>query len=566
MTYSTVGPIQWMVLFELFLCALAVLLAAVLPGWGRDLFEKSGRGLKSIAANRNASLLVAALLPITIRGLILPIFPPPPPLIADDYSYLFLGDTFASGRLANPSPRGAEHFETNFIFTKPTFSSQYQPAQGLIIALGKILTGQPWFGILLSSGIFFGVLCWALQGVVPPDWALFGTAICAVQFGIFGIFVNTYRGAAAAAIGGALVFGCLARLRESAKTRYGVLAGAGIVVMLASRPAEAIIWTVLTIGYTWVIRQRISGPKLVLSFGFTLTAGLALLSWYNMRVTGSFVDLPYAHYQKLYGTPQGFWWQKPVPHPSTKLFPNLQQEYEHQLRLQTEGKTLRGVMQATLGKVTRAWQFFLGPILTVPFLFSTNLLRAAKNRLWLLAALPFGLDHLTFHTWYPNQSAPEYVFFAFIATQCWRYMRCLTLGQARIGRPLSRWLALAGITTLLLPIIGKTTEPILPKSLRHARAVWFCEFIDQDPRGDIIKFLRAKPGKHLVFVEWSRVAGSRFDGWLYNEPDLDAADLVWARSINLQSDRELSLNYPGRQTWKVKGKKFPAVIHPYKLP
>ena len=45
------------------------------------------------------------------------------------------------------------------------------------MALGQVIFGHPWFGVWLSAGLLAAALCWALQGWLPPGWALLGTFI-----------------------------------------------------------------------------------------------------------------------------------------------------------------------------------------------------------------------------------------------------------------------------------------------------------------------------------------------------------------------------------------------------
>ncbi len=138
--------------------------------------------------------------------LLLPLFPIPKPYVHDEFSYLLMADTFAHGRVANPVPPEWKHFEAEYVLLQPSYASQYQPGQGVALAVGQLVTGQPWWGVWASVGLMCGILYWALGGILPRGWALFGACAAAVQFGIFGFWMNSYFGGAVTACGGALVF------------------------------------------------------------------------------------------------------------------------------------------------------------------------------------------------------------------------------------------------------------------------------------------------------------------------------------------------------------------------
>ena len=101
----------------------------------------------------------------------------PIPYVHDEFSYLLSADTFARGRLTNPSPEVWEPFESEHILVRPTYQSKYQPGQGLFMALGQVLTGHPIWGVWFSAALAAAAIHWSLLGLMSPRWAFLGAIL-----------------------------------------------------------------------------------------------------------------------------------------------------------------------------------------------------------------------------------------------------------------------------------------------------------------------------------------------------------------------------------------------------
>src|SRR5258707_13256052 len=179
-----------LLLLEGCLTAIAFAVAFCWPRIGSAWFSRVERAFGRLARRKSLSVAVVGLAALLLRLAILPTCPIPQPFIHDDFSFLLAADTFASGRLTNPTPAMWEHFETFHVTMTPTYISMYFPAQGLVLAAGKVLAGHAWFGILIATALMCSAICWMLQAWLPPTWALLGGILAVLRLGVFSYWVK----------------------------------------------------------------------------------------------------------------------------------------------------------------------------------------------------------------------------------------------------------------------------------------------------------------------------------------------------------------------------------------
>jgi hypothetical protein len=563
-TYGS-APLSPLETLQIVLILVCILLAFMRPALGASAFRSIESKLRWLSAR---PLLCAILLfasPIAARLLLLPVYGPPTPFIHDEYAYLLQADTFSSGRLTNPALPFAAHFNSIYIFTEPTYTAEYQPAQGATLALGQLATGQPWAGALLSIGIFFVALYWGLRAWFSPVWALTGTLIVEVSIGVLGYWTNSYWGGAVPAIGGALVLGALPRIRASPRVRDSIALGAGVSILFNSRPLEGVLLSVLTAGtLTYLlIRKELSGRTLLAR----LAAPLLLISvpvvlfeaYYNARVTGDSSQPPYLLYRAEFAIPQGFFWQPPL-RIERPLPVDIKGEYEMQLKAHERRTSVKGLILATAGKLRSFWVFYIGVPLTIPLIFLPRIWRARNRGIAAFALfIVLGCCNLTYFAYFPHYSAAVALAIYVVLFDCLRELR----SRGPAGLFLSRALPLICAVGLLVPMAGRLVQPFLPRDVSRLSALWDSEFASPMSREKFTPSLNAASKRHLVLVRYDSRTHNNDDAWIYNRADLEHAKIVWARELDGPSNARLIRHFVGRKLWLALPDEQPQRLIPY---
>ncbi len=460
----------------------------------------------------------------------------PRPEIHDEFSYLLAADTFASGRLANPSPPHWSSFESFHILVEPKYVSKYPPAQGLFLAFGQRIFGHPAWGVWLSVSLMSAAVMWLCFEWLPPQFALVAGLVALMQVGIVGYWSQSYWGGAVTAIGGALVFGGIRRLARRPRLADGALVGLGVVLLICSRPLEGILLfgTVLTVvvllgrRYVWPPKAQYLSPGVI--FLVILCCGVLFNVYYDSKTTGDLWTPPYLLYEREYGT------VSPLLYMSgdrTKVLPNqdFHRLYDGVFRESVERLRQPGIFVLRAVFILIAWtMFFLGPSV----ILAIQGIRHFRLNHWHILALAcccvIGLHALLTRAAYAHYVASVSPLF---------YVLFGSAINVRVARrrevSSSLVITILAIPALILVLQGGATVLRGPSSFLELRA-------------DVLSRVTQAGGRHLVIVSYTANHDPNRD-WVYNGAKMEGSAVLWARDLGEAENEELTRYYSDRKIW-----------------
>ncbi len=530
-----------------------------LSGW-----KRVGLALKSLSRKRSLCIGLVGISALMLRLMILPFSPVPKPFSPPDFSFLLAADTFASGRLTNPVHPMWPHFESLHITVTPTYMSMYFPAQGMVLAAGKVIAGNAWFGLLAINALMCAALCWMLQAWLPPEWALLGASLAVLRIALFSYWIDSYTGGSVGALGGALVMGALPRIWRNFRSRdfFWLALGAGILAL--SRPYEGLLLCVPAFAVLgWKIRQA-DHPAVSAIFcrsvpGLLLLIGtLVFMGYYNHRVFGSVFTLPYTVNREMYASAPHFLWQK-VRHEPVYRHKEMREFYsKFELASFLEARTWAGFARATILKIVAAQLFFLGTVLLVPMTMLPFAIRDKRIRILVVIAAIFACG-LAAETWLlPHYMAPLTAVLYVILLQCMRHMRIWRIDGRRIGVFMVR--AIPAICVLLC-IVRLYALP-LNLALSGVGRAWPGSRPFGMERDRVLSDLENQPGKHLAIVRYAP-DHDFFVEWVWNSADIDGSKVVWSRDMCADENAEIIRYFPNRKVWLVEPDVVPPKVSRY---
>lgn len=544
----------------------------------------------------------------------------PEPVIHDEFAYLLGADTFAHGRLTNPSPALPEFFEAPHVLVVPTYNSKYPPGQPLMLAFGQLLFGHPIWGVWLSCGLFAASLCWMLQAWTSRKWALGVTAMAIMTIGTTTYWAQSYWGGMLPAAGGALLFGGFRRALRAWHPRPAIVMALGLLILANTRPLEGLL-VAIPPGLVMVRRvisnrsgrQRTLNALVLPLCAVVATGGLAM-GLYNRAVTGHFTRTPYALHSSQYFQDGLFLFSR--PHVATRTPPERIARFYESYRVPT-ADTGTILLQALQNGVTRLIRSVCVPfgIIDAPrtgrepyrgvllwFALLLPCLGVKADRLFVAGAVAAVLVEAAacwYLPTYPAALIPPLLAGLAIAargvpvsTMCARLAIAALLAVAA-GDSLVRWwfshyaapaapLVLACVAITLRRAATRSNAPNWSRQLALTLAALSAAFLltlgvltaraspyaganaadSTPPRAQIRVQLEAISGYHLVFVEYDKTFSIHYE-LVYNGADLNGARIVFAHDLGTEHNAALIQVLPERSVWRARVSNERTELLPY---
>jgi hypothetical protein len=465
----------------------------------------------------------------------------PLPGVHDEFSYILAGDTFAHGRLTNPTHPMWRHFDTIHVLQTPTYQSKFPPAQGMVLALGQLVAHRQFIGVWLSSAAAAGALFWMLAAWLPRRWALWGTLLVIANPIVFH-WGQDFWGGALPLLGGALAAGALQRLlHRPPRVSVAITLGVSLFILANSRPLEGFaVAAPIVLLLSFDIVRRLMGRqlsmeqfvrRLLIPVGAAVVITFAFIGYYNWRVTGSVLRMPYAEHMRQYMVSPLFVFQSPrVPTPQFR-FDEMHFQYavwEMEFYARLCGHPLAAAKEHFC---EIAMHYFgdnalLLSLVALPW----ALWKAPRVRRAAVLVLPLAALFCIYVFFEDHYAAPAIPLAMVVLLGSLRRLKTWRRDH-RYGQVLV-W------SIILITLCGYTVSLA---TLAHP-------YRDEDinaQRAHLIARLDALPGQQLILVRY-RFSDTNSE-WVYNGADVDSQKIVWAHDMGRADNAEL-LQYFSRAT------------------
>jgi hypothetical protein len=313
------------------------------------------------------------------------------------------------------------------------------------------------------------------------------------------------------------------------------LAALGLVALANSRPYEGAVTAAVAGGALWIWRRRsrrpfgeLLAPRVALPAAAILGCGLAAMLYYNYRVTGHALLMPYALHQAQYGASPIFW-MMPLGRPPVYRHEVIRRFWEMwDLPYYNAARSFPPHVALSF---LIALQYFLTPVSAMA-LFAAVFLRCGRKVRIALSIAGVATAGLLLERYSnPHYFAPATGLVLLLVMLGAQYLK-VKFGYRVFGAFVVLFFAVAAIQA------SRLTVDEYPHKLFVAH------------RGGLIHRLESASGRHLVLVRYAP-DHNVMEEWVYNHADIDGSAIVWARDMGDAANRELLDYFRGRQVWLV---------------
>jgi hypothetical protein len=322
-----------------------------------------------------------------------------------------------------------------------------------------------------------------------------------------------------------------------------------------SRPIEGLVVSLpaVTLLLGWLIKNRRflgwrAVTKVVVPIAAVLLLTAAGMLWYNFRITGNPLRMAYQEHEEQYGAVPAMFWQR-LPAEKTYRHAAIRDfHFSYEITRYREQQSLPGWSVIAVAKAKMVMSYAMdGVVFVLPWLVLAWIMR---NRWMRFAALTCGLLAVlllqeTFTL--PHYVAPVTCLFFAMVMQGFRHIRLWRWHGQPLGRAVIAAVPVVCLATLAFSLVTDVRSAD-PRSAPIQRA-------------RLISQLREDRAKHLIIVRYG--AEPAYDGWVYNEADIDAAPVVWAREMDAEHNHRLLAYFHDRRVWLLDTDIQPAVLVPY---
>ena len=477
----------------------------------------------------------------------------PQPKYHDEFSYLLGADTFAHGRLTNPSPPLSKFFESPHVMVRPTYASKYPPGQALFLAAGEFLLGSPFYGVLLGNLLMLFATSLMLFSWVSARWALRVSILLALYLCPSMYWTDSYWGGSVAVAGGAIVLLAVGMSRGPHKVLVGSCLAIGALLLFWTRPYEGGVFALAALALFWKRLWQCTSRSSVTVTAGILIAGLGFTGALNYSVTGNALELPYLLHSKQYDTTPVFWFQpmRPAPHYSSERLAAVHGPDGFEARLYIQLRSNTNFVQAFFKSFLQAvkvldlrLEFALALTLLIPMAWHDWRYRYAFI---ISVACAIALSLETFHM--EHYDAPAWAaFLLMIAVWGERADEKERKMSNRHGRQPAGLAFLVLVIPTSLLFILYTSEALKAES-RTQRAVAQVNVDSENwgqQRFNLIQQLSSQNHQSLVIVHYPSPDWKVDDEWVYNSANIDQQKVVFAHDFGEQEDKLLLRHYPNR--------------------